>query len=176
MLVFYGCTLGAAQAPLDNAERLYRAQEFAKAADAFKPLANAGNAQAQFRLGMLYHLGRGVREDESEAFRWILSAARQGHVDAQFQLATLYTFRYGVPADEPDPDVQAAHWYFAAASQGHAEAQYALGLMFLTGKGVARSTEEANKWMRRAAERGYDAARTFGSAPAATTPAPAPPR
>lgn len=92
-------------------------------------------------------------------------------MDAQYRLATLYTLRHGVPAGTEDPDIEAARWYFSSAARGHAEAQYALALMFITGKGLERSPEEADKWMRRAAAQGLEAARTFGDAkPAAATP------
>lgn len=155
----------------DAAERNYRAGRYAQAAKLYRELAEAGLPQAQLRLGMLHYLGRGVKEDERQAFDWVERAARAGDLEAQYRLATLYTLRHGVPPSVEDPDIEAARWYFAAAARGHAESQYALALMFITGKGVAQSQEEADKWMRRAAAQGFEPARGFAvSKPAASLP------
>lgn len=155
---------------LDAAERNYRAGRYAQAGKLYRELAEAGNPQAQLRLGMMHYLGRGVREDERQAFDWVERAAKAGELEAQYRLATLYTLRHGVPPELEDPDVEAARWYFSAAARGHAEAQYALALMFITGKGVAQSQEEADKWMRRAAAQGLEAARGFAVPKQAASP------
>lgn len=155
-------TIAAAQSgDLAQAEAALQARRFDEAARILGPLAAGGDPVAQLRLGTLHYLGRGVPEDEGKAFDWTSRAARHGLRDAQFQLAKMYTFRHGVPASEVDPDLQAAIWYFRSASQGHAEAQYSLGLMFMIGKGVEQNMAEAGKWMRRAAEQGFEAARAF---------------
>jgi len=120
-----------------------------------EPLAKAGNAQAQLRLGLLYYHGHGVRESDAEAMRWFERAARQGNAEAQFQLGNMYAYGLVEAAPGVDTDRQAAQWYFEAARQGHADAQYSLGILFLTGKGVVPNAEEAFKWIRRAAEQGH---------------------
>ncbi len=167
MLIFliavFGCELALADTRLDAADRSYRAGRYVQAGKLYRDLAESGDPQAQFRLGMLHYLGRGVREDERQAFDWFQRAAKAGNIDAQYRLATLYTLRQGLPADTDDADIEAARWYFSAAARGHAEAQYALALMFITGKGVEQSPEEAEKWMRRAAAQGLEGARSFGS-------------
>jgi TPR repeat protein len=43
----------------------------------------AGNADAQFHLGQMYVLGRGVTKDPRQAAEWYRRAADQGHEDAQ---------------------------------------------------------------------------------------------
>jgi TPR repeat protein len=48
-----------------------------------RPLAVAGDARAQFRIGVMYVEGRGVPVDYSEAAGWLLQAADQGNTDAQ---------------------------------------------------------------------------------------------
>lgn len=155
---------------LDAADRSYRAGQHEQAGRIYSELARAGDPEAQFRLGMLYYLGRGVSEDEKQAFAWIERSAKQGQLDAQYRLATLYTLRHGVPGSTQDADVEAARWYFRAAARGHAEAQYTLALMFITGKGVQQSTAEAEKWMRRAAEQGFEAAVKFSDGATARPP------
>ena len=49
-------------------------------------LAEAGDANAQYSLGMKHLGGRGVPQDFAEALRWIRLAADQGHVEAQRNL------------------------------------------------------------------------------------------
>ena len=142
-------------------------KDYPTAVRLLEPLARAGNAQAQARLGLLYYHGHGVRESDTEALRWFERAARQGLPEAQFQLANLYAYGLAeVPADT-DATRIAAQWYFEAARQGHAEAQYSLGILFLTGSGVTQSPDEAAKWIGRAAAQGHADARAYlsGSSP-----------
>lgn len=45
--------------------------------------ASAGNADAQYTLGLLFMAGKGVERDNKEANAWMQKAAKQGHKDAQ---------------------------------------------------------------------------------------------
>ena len=47
-----------------------------------KPLAERGNADAQYDLGVLYFTGTGVTENTHEALKWFRLAAQQGHIEA----------------------------------------------------------------------------------------------
>ena len=40
--------------------------------------AERGDAQAQFNLGVMYDKGRGVSQDDAEAFKWYRQAAERG--------------------------------------------------------------------------------------------------
>ncbi|HSO06798.1 MAG TPA: tetratricopeptide repeat protein [Pelomicrobium sp.] len=148
-------------APLDDADQAYARGDFATATRLYRSLADAGNPQAQLRLGLMFHYGLGIPENDVEALNWFERAAKQGLPEAQFQLGNMYAFGFGVAPNDPAADRNAAEWYFAAARQGHAEAQYALGVLFLTGKGVQASEGEARKWMQRAAESGHADAKIF---------------
>lgn len=48
-----------------------------------------GNAEAQYRLGLLYLDGHGLARDRARARKWLERAARQGHVGARAKLAEL---------------------------------------------------------------------------------------
>ena len=153
--------------PLQEAQAALARKDAATALRLLQPLARDGNAEAQWRLGLLHYHGQGVPEDNAEARRWFERAARQGLAQAQFQLGTMYAFGHAAaPADE-DPNRLAAQWFFEAARQGHADAQYSLGILFLTGSGVQQNAEEADKWIRQAAAQGHPDARAYlaGSAP-----------
>ncbi len=49
-----------------------------------------GLARAQFLLGLMYHLGQGVPDDQKQAIGWFLKAAEQGYGEAQDALGTMY--------------------------------------------------------------------------------------
>ena len=46
-------------------------------------LAEQGNPEAQFELGVLYAKGEGIQQDSKEAFKWSRLAAEQGHAQAK---------------------------------------------------------------------------------------------
>ena len=54
------------------------------------PLAEQGNALAQFNLAMLFHSGSGVPQSEAEAIKWYTAAATNGYYKAQEYLAVAY--------------------------------------------------------------------------------------
>lgn len=136
-------------------------KDFAGAVRLLRPLAEAGHAQAQNRLALLYFHGLGVAEDDAAAQRWFERAARQDLAEAQFHLANMHAYGQARGAEGGDSAREAARWYFEAARQGHAEAQYALGILFLTGSGVVASPEEARKWIARAAAQGHADAQAY---------------
>ena len=88
--------------------------------------AERGDAQAQFNLGMMYYKGRGVSQDDAEAFKWYRQAAERGVAEAQFNLGVMYDKGRGVSQD----DAEAVRWYRQAADQGFARAQFLLGAMY----------------------------------------------
>src|SRR3954462_11425210 len=55
----------------------------------WRPLAERGDADAQFNLGQAYRLGRGVPLNLGTAKGWFERAARSGHVDAETTLGLL---------------------------------------------------------------------------------------
>lgn len=122
--------------------------------------AQRGDAQAQFRLGYLYIVGRGgVVANEREAAAWFRPAAEQGHAGAQASLGYLLSVGAGVAKDERE----AARWLKAAAEQGVATAQRRLADLLSAGRGVAANDAEAVRWYRKAADQGdVDAQASLG--------------
>src|ERR1700675_701565 len=57
--------------PLEEGIDAYHEKAYAKAAELWRPLAEAGNAPAQYLLGSLYVEGNGVEEDSVEALKWL---------------------------------------------------------------------------------------------------------
>jgi len=108
----------------------------------WRPLADRGDADAQYNLGVMYNNGDGVRQDYAEALKWHRQAAAQGNGNAQFNLGLMYDQGRGMLPDYGE----AARWYRLAADQGVAVAQYRLGLMYHDGQGVTRDYVQAYMW------------------------------
>jgi len=62
-----------------------------------KKKAEAGDAEAQCVLGVMYANGKGVLKDDEEAVKWYRKAAVQGNAKAQFNLGIAYENGLGVP-------------------------------------------------------------------------------
>jgi len=98
----------------------------------------------------MYHAGRGVARDDTEASVWLRKAAEKGHAVAQYELGIFYVRGYGVAKDE----VEAAHWIRKAAEQGGVLPQVSVGEMYQYGRGVQKDEVEAVRWFRKAADQG----------------------
>jgi hypothetical protein len=92
----------------------YTRKDYSTALKEWQPLAEQGDAQAQYYLGVLYFKGEGVPQDYGQAREWWLKAAAQGHAIAQFNLGRLYEKGEGVPQDY----AKAWEWYLKAAAPG----------------------------------------------------------
>jgi len=78
-----GVDLQAQQETLQRAKALFFAKQYAEAAGLLLPIAQQGNAEAQYAVGYLYHYGYGLPRNEKEATRWITTAAALGYPKAQ---------------------------------------------------------------------------------------------
>ncbi|WP_126456613.1 SH3 domain-containing protein [Sulfuriflexus mobilis] len=74
-----------------RASAAMRAGNYAIAYCIWQPLADAGDADAQYNIGWLYHNGYGLAVDDRQALYWWQQAATQKHNDARLALAALYT-------------------------------------------------------------------------------------
>ncbi len=70
--------------------------KYLKAFDVWKPLAEQGNASAQFSLGVMYRDGLGVPENDILAEKWTRLSAEQGNRFAAYNLGIIYQLGYGV--------------------------------------------------------------------------------
>ena len=97
----------------------YLKGNFDDAHEEWLPLAELGDIEAQFNMGVIYDEGAGVQQDLAIAAKWYEKAAQQGFVDAQANLGMMYYHGQGVPCDHK----KAAGWLQMAADQGDAEAR-----------------------------------------------------
>ena len=141
--------------PYEDADAAYFKGDYTTALRLYRPLAEQGNADAQYSLGIMYAKGQGVPQNYAEAVTWYRKAADQGVAQAQHNLGLMYRDGQGVPQDY----AQAHKWYRKAADQGDADAQYNLGIMYAKGEGVPQDYVQAHKWWNLAAAR-YEASET----------------
>jgi TPR repeat protein len=135
----------------DEGMRAFDAGDYAKALEHWGPLAEGGDAVAQYSLGKLLENGGGrVEKDPVEAAKWYERSANQGVSAAQNNLGLMYAQGRGVPRDTE----RAAHLWLSAAEKDHVIAQFNLGLAYYRGEGVAENKNVAVRWFRRSGELG----------------------
>ncbi len=140
----------AGSADWDEVQSAYEAGDAVRLVAALTPLAENGDAEAQFNLGILHDTGQGVPQSYPEAVRWYLMASDQGHATAQYNLGLLYFEGKGVARDR----AMALDLYRRAARNGDADAFSSIGYMYLYGIGVDENRLEGLAYFLLAAERG----------------------
>ena len=151
-LAIMALTVPADAGPFEDGLAAAKRSDYATALLLWRPLAEQGNATAQYNLGLMSENGRGMPKDSVNAVKWYRMAAEQGHANAQNNLGFMYANGQGVPQDYGE----AMKWYRRAADQRLAGAQYNLGLMQAYGEGVPHDTVSAHMWFNLAAAHGHE--------------------
>jgi len=144
------CAGLSAGADLASANRAYEQKDYATALKELAPLAEQGNAEAQFDLGRMYLMGQGVLKDPDQAIKWFKASAAQGNANAQFFLGSFYLM--------PHRDIsEGLKWLRLSAEQGNQDAQLFLGKAYLDGsEELRRDPVQADMWLRLAAEKNLE--------------------
>jgi TPR repeat protein len=134
----------------------YQAKDYAGTFLLLAPLADSGNADAEFVIGEMYLKGRGFVKSPAEALPYLRKAAEAGQVAAQVSLGLMYERGDGV-----DPDMDAAlQWFQHAADSGKAEGQLNLALHYIRAE-EHRDFEKAATLLKQAADQGDPEAEYF---------------
>ncbi|WP_132386638.1 SPOR domain-containing protein [Novosphingobium sp. PhB165] len=96
----------------------------------WRPLADKGDADAEFNLAQAYKMGRGVPLDLEQAETLYGKAAAQGHVQA--------ADNYGLLLFQRGQREEAMPYIAAAAARGDSRAQYILGVAHFNGDFVEK--------------------------------------
>ena len=88
-----------------------------------KTLAEGGDPESQYQLGVRHQTGAGVAPNLFKAGGWFTKAAEQGHAGAQNNLGSMHMNGIGLPKDY----AKALDWFGKAAEQGDRAAQNNLG-------------------------------------------------
>ena len=91
---------------IEDGQAAFDRKDYALAVRIWRPLADQGDAEAQYNIGLSY-----MSNDLDEAARWYGLAADQGNAKAQFALGNIYAVGHGVPKDL----VKAYKWFNLAA-------------------------------------------------------------
>ncbi len=120
--------------------------DYASAVAIWRPLAEKGDADAQFNLGQAYRLGRGVPINLALAKSWFERAADAGHLDAETTLGLLL-FQNGQQAE-------GLKWLRRAAVEGEPRALLVYGTALYNGDGVTQDRVLGYAYVSRAAAQG----------------------
>jgi hypothetical protein len=148
----------AAAGQLEDGQAAYRRGDFAEAMRLWLPLAQQGNADAQFALGRMYEKGQGVPHNFEAEVMWYRKAADHGNADAQSIVGDLLRTGIGIEPQNygklgPVDYSQALIWLHKAADRGNADALTSLGWMYVLGEGVPQDYAQAHMWWNLAASR-----------------------
>jgi cell division septation protein DedD len=125
--------------------------DYAAAAAIWRPLAEAGDADAAFNLAQAYRLGRGVATNLAAAKSWLERSAAKGHIDAQTTLGLLLF--------QNNEQKEGLRWLKAAAEQGEARALLVYGTALFNGDSITQDPVLGYAYVSRAAAQGFAPAR-----------------
>lgn len=150
LLVLSVCMLSACD-PYERAIKYYDKQDYVRAAEYFKKLADEGNAEAMAWLGLCIDRGDAVHVDsakvwytdaiENGAIEWFIEKAEEGVPQIQAQLGYCYTNGIGVEKDEN----KGLHWTRQSAENGNARGQFNLGVYFQEMNDMEKAVEYYTK-------------------------------
>lgn len=122
--------------------------------------ADGGDMIAQYKTGLCLFLGRGVRENDREAYHYFELAANQGHPRSHDYLGRMAQSGVG-----HELDLSLGHeWYLKGAKLGDPWSMDGLSLDFEHGKGCLVNDEKAFFWCKKAADLGVAGAQLSLSA------------
>jgi TPR repeat protein len=157
-ILFGSVSVGASSldkgiAALDNGD-------YSVAVELLLPLAIGGDAQAQYYMGFMYAVGKGVQRSDQKKLEWYERSAKSGYVLSFGKTGDSY-YRLGVEnsisGPTPESEIyykQAFKWYFKAADKGHISGLNGLGRLYHSGRGVERSKALAMAYYTEAAALG----------------------
>ncbi|WP_312846627.1 SPOR domain-containing protein [Sphingopyxis sp. PET50] len=141
-----GKAAAAAAPTVKDGVDLWEAGNPQQAVSIWRPLALAGDPDAQFNLGQAYKLGRGVPADLAQAETWYRRAAKQGHLQAEDNL--------GLVLFTANRRNEAMPFITRSAARGEPRAQYVLGTAMFNGDLAAQDWPRAYALTKRASDAG----------------------
>ena len=118
------------------------------------PLAEQGNVDASYTIGLIYKTGgKGVLKDFEQTVNWFTKAAEQGSILALRQLG--YVYYHGVNLNDNINHSKAFTYFKLAADKGDVDSQTMVAAMYLRGHGVAKDIEQGINWYTKVADQGH---------------------
>jgi TPR repeat protein len=117
--------------------------------NAMLALANKGDAEAQYHVGMMYNNGIGTQKDPKQAFEWFQKSAASNDPLGAYKLGCYYDGQFaGIVKTDPS---EALKYKLIAAKAGYALAQHDVANHY----GKMGNFEEAIKWRKMAGDQGF---------------------
>ncbi len=135
-------------ADLSSGITAFDTKNFTMAYQLLAPLAAQGNAESQWRLGMMQMNGLGMVENQALGLDNFLLAAEQGHVFAHHMIGVAYMTGEGADKDI----LKAVEWFEKAAEFGIPGPMYTLGMLYEEGKEVTQDLAKSQFWYDKAAK------------------------
>ena len=140
----------------------YAKGDYARARSAFLRSSEDGNMVADWYLGHMYRLGRGVQLDPAISFSYFQRVSDQFNpdeqdpyrlrimVDAKIRVAD--DLRSGIPGAnlKANPQAAARTYMQMATNYGHPRAFYGLAVMTIEGDGIKENPQQGLKWLNAA--------------------------
>ncbi len=115
LAISMGCLVATVNAaPMDDAKAAYNKGDYKEAVRWYRLSADQGNAEAQERIGVMYHAGYGVIQDYKEALKWLRLSAAKGYAAAQNHIGGMHYNGDGVTQDY----ILAHMWFNLSSSAG----------------------------------------------------------
>lgn len=123
---------------------------FAQSLPGLRKLAEAGDEDAQGKLGVLYVMGLAVGRDFAKAVELFQKAAAAGNAKAQADLANAYLTGNSMTINP----TLAGDWFKKAAEAGYGPAQMQFGVLCIQARGRRQDISAGIKWIKTASRSG----------------------
>jgi uncharacterized protein len=116
--------------------------------NAMVALANKGDAEAQYHVGMMHNNGIGTQKDPRQAFEWFQKSTASNDPLGAYKLGCYYAGQFaGVVTTDTN---EALKYKLISAKAGYALAQHDVAVLYHR----QGNSEEALKWWKMAADQG----------------------
>jgi len=158
---------------LKKAKRAYRSGDYQRALKFFRRASDDGNIVADWYLGHMYRIGRGVGRNDAMAYSYYSRVADLYEpdepdqnrlritVDALVRIADYQRTGISSAGIKRAPMAAARAYLKVATAYGHPAALYALGVMNIRGEGVKANPQQGLKWLIAAARKRYAPAEAY---------------
>ena len=145
-----GDAIAQSEPSLERALEYIEHQRYRMAIEQLEPLADSGNAEAQYLLGALIHDGMGIKRNINRATKLFSQAADGGSSKAQFQYGLMLMEGRDIKKDKPE----GRKYMKMAALQGVSAAMHNLGYYHQEGEGGPQDYVAAYTWFELAVRNG----------------------
>jgi uncharacterized protein len=157
---------------LKKGKNAYRDGNDQRALKYFRRASDDGNIVADWYLGHMYRLGRGVDKSDAKAFSYYVRVADQFNadessnkklrimVDSLVRVADYYRAGNKASAIPEDP-ARAIRIYKLASTYGHPAAEFGLGVMNLHGQGMNAKPAQGLRWLNKSAKKHHAPAQAY---------------